>query len=85
MSIISDAIQAKCLAFGDRVIKLNDYLLKEAANAKPAYKIVYQCICNPCQISAISYFGQEPALEPIMPRHVTALVKLISKANLLLH
>ena len=40
MSIISDAIQAKCLAFGDRVIKLNDYLLKEAANAKPAYKIV---------------------------------------------
>ena len=40
MSEISDAIQAKCLAFGDRVIKLNDYLLKETANAKPAYKIV---------------------------------------------
>ena len=36
---ISDAIQAKCLAFGDRIIKLNDYLLKEAANAKPTYKI----------------------------------------------
>lgn len=30
----------KCLAFSDRIIKLNDYLLKEAANAKPAYKIV---------------------------------------------
>lgn len=40
MSEVSEAIQAKCLAFGDRVIKLNDYLLKEAANAKPAYKIV---------------------------------------------
>ena len=40
MSSIADAIQAKCLAFGDRVIKLNDYLLKEAANAKPTYKIV---------------------------------------------
>ena len=40
MSEISDAIQAKCLAFGDRIIKLNDYLLKEAANAKHAYKIV---------------------------------------------
>ena len=39
MSEISDAIQEKCLAFGDRIIKLNDYLLKEAANAKPAYKI----------------------------------------------
>ena len=40
MSEISDAIQAKCLAFGDRIIKLNDYLLKEAANAKPTYKMV---------------------------------------------
>lgn len=32
MSEVSEAIQAKCLAFGDRIIKLNDYLLKEAAN-----------------------------------------------------
>ena len=39
MSEISEAIQAKCLAFSDRIIKLNDYLLKEAANKKPAYKI----------------------------------------------
>ena len=28
------------MAFGDRVIKLNDYLLKGAANTKPTYKIV---------------------------------------------
>ena len=40
MSEVSEAIQAKCLAFGDRIIKLNDYLLKEAANKKPTYKIV---------------------------------------------
>ena len=40
MSEVSDAIQAKCLAFSDRIIKLNDYLLKEAANKKPAYKLV---------------------------------------------
>ena len=40
MSEVSEAIQAKCLAFSDRIIKLNDYLLKEAANAKPTYKIV---------------------------------------------
>ena len=32
MSIISDAIQDKCLAFGDRIIKLNDFLLEQAAN-----------------------------------------------------
>ena len=40
MSSIADAIQDKCLAFGDRVIKLNDYLLKGAENTKPTYKIV---------------------------------------------
>ena len=40
MSEISDKIHEKCLAFSDRIIKLNDYLLKEAANAKPSYKMV---------------------------------------------
>lgn len=40
MSEISDAIQAKCLAFGDRIIKLNDYLLELAANKKSGYKMV---------------------------------------------
>ena len=40
MSEISNSIQTKCLAFSDRIIKLNDYLLKEAANAKPTYKLV---------------------------------------------
>ena len=40
MSAIGDAIQEKCLAFGDRIIKLNDFLLKAAANAKPSYKMV---------------------------------------------
>lgn len=34
MSEISDAIQAKCIAFGDRVIKLNDYLLQQASMPK---------------------------------------------------
>ena len=33
MSEIADAIQAKCLAFGDRIIKLNDYLLEQAASS----------------------------------------------------
>lgn len=38
MSSISDAIQAKCLAFSDRVIKLNDYLLSQAAMEHENYK-----------------------------------------------
>ena len=40
MSEISEAIQQKCLEFSKRVIKLNDYLLKEAANKKPALKMI---------------------------------------------
>lgn len=68
MSEISDAIQTKCLAFGDRIIKLNDYLLKEAANKKPSFKIVkgkrvyeymrnqYQYICNQCLRYVINSF-----------------------------
>ena len=38
MSEISDAIQAKCLAFSDRIIKLNDYLLAQAAMEHEKYK-----------------------------------------------
>ena len=34
MSTISDSIQSKCLAFGDRIIKLNDYLLEQASLPK---------------------------------------------------
>lgn len=38
MSSISDAIQAKCLAFGDRIIKLNDFLLAKAAEDHERYE-----------------------------------------------
>ena len=34
MSEIGDKIQAKCMAFADRVIKLNDYLLEQAASKR---------------------------------------------------
>ena len=34
MSEIGDKIQAKCDAFADRVVKLNDYLLEQAVNKK---------------------------------------------------
>lgn len=38
MSEIGDAIQEKCMAFGDRIIKLNDYLLSHAVEAHENYK-----------------------------------------------
>lgn len=34
MSEYGDLVQAKCDAFADRVVKLNDYLLEQAANKK---------------------------------------------------
>ena len=34
MSEVSEAIQAKCLAFSDRIIRLNDYLLEQAASKR---------------------------------------------------
>ena len=34
MSEIGDSIQTKCLAFSDRIIKLNDYLLEQAASKR---------------------------------------------------
>ena len=41
MSEISDAIQTKCLAFGDRIIKLNDYLLEQASQKYDAGRQKY--------------------------------------------
>ena len=35
MSEYGDLVQAKCDAFADRVVKLNDYLLDQATNKKP--------------------------------------------------
>lgn len=40
MSEYGDLVQAKCDAFADRVVKLNDYLLSQAANKKPGFKMV---------------------------------------------
>lgn len=34
MSDFTETVQAKCLAFSDRIIKLNDYLLEQAASKK---------------------------------------------------
>ena len=38
MSEFGDLVQAKCDAFADRVVKLNDFLLDQAANKKATTK-----------------------------------------------
>lgn len=48
MSEIGDKIQEKCLAFGDRIIKLNDYLLEQAAKPQPsAFKLQPSVLTQP--------------------------------------
>ena len=54
MSEISDAIQAKCLAFSDRIIKLNDYLLAQAAVEHEKYKKEQKQRKNVQKTSALS-------------------------------
>lgn len=52
MSEIGDSIQTKCLAFGDRIIKLNDYLLEQASQK---YNPRGKKTTNISQPSAISH------------------------------
>lgn len=54
MSEISDAIQEKCLAFADRVIKLNDYLLEQAANKYQPSNIKRRTSYVPVYLHSIS-------------------------------
>ena len=74
MSEISDAIQTKCLAFGDRIIKLNDYLLKEAASKKSeggSQKADGRCKTQ------TSYFRHQPSSR--IPVHLQAIATLCNQ------
>lgn len=68
MSEISDAIQAKCLAFGDRIIKLNDYLLEQATRRR-------------VNKSQISDFRHQPSRVPVHLQSVTALANQLLRSG----
>ena len=68
MSIISDAIQEKCLAFGDRIIKLNDYLLEQAARRKS-------------NKSQPSDFRHQPSRVPVHLQSVAALANQLLRSG----
>ena len=68
MSEISDAIQVKCLAFSDRIIKLNDYLLAQAASRK----------VNKSQPSAIRH---QPSRVPVHLQSVAALANQLLRSG----
>ena len=59
MSEISDAIQAKCLAFGDRIIKLNDFLLEQAANKHHTSYIKHQPSRVPVHLKSVATLANQ--------------------------
>ena len=77
MSIISDAIQAKCLAFSDRIIKLNDYLLEQASRKYDAGRQKYGMRkSKTSDLSQPSSFSHHPSRVPV---HLQAIATLCNQ------
>lgn len=89
MSIISDTIQSKCLAFGDRVIKLNDYLLSQAASSmadvrgKKAEVSKTKSVLgrNTSDISLPSAFKRQPSRVPVHLKSVATLANQLLRSG----
>ena len=82
MSEISDAIQAKCLAFSDRIIKLNDYLLEQAASKR--YEVRKGKLAFSHQTSDLSQpssFSHQPSRVPVHLQSVAALANQLLRSG----
>ena len=77
MSEISDAIQAKCLAFGDRIIKLNDYLLEQASQK---YDGGSQR-ADRRNKTQTSYLSHQPSRVPVHLQSVAALANQLLRSG----
>lgn len=71
MSEIGDIIQEKCLAFSDRVIKLNDFLLSQAMTIRENYK---KTECKETNNYPSSVFPH-----PSVPIHLQAVATLANQ------
>ena len=88
MSEISDAIQAKCLAFSDRIIKLNDYLLEQASRKYDGGSKRYDVrkgktafIHQTSNISHPSSFSHQPSRVPVHLQSVAALANQLLRSG----
>ena len=82
MSEISDAIQAKCLAFGDRIIKLNDYLLEQASQKYDAGRQKYGMRkSKTSNISQPSSFSHRTSRVPVHLQSVAALANQLLRSG----
>ena len=78
MSEISDAIQTKCLAFGDRIIKLNDYLLEQASLK---YDVRCQKYNRGSKQHQPSSFSHHPSRVPVHLQSVAALANQLLRSG----
>ena len=88
MSEISDAIQEKCLAFGDRIIKLNDYLLEQASQKYDGGSKRYDVrkgksafSHQTSNISQPSSFSHHPSRVPVHLQSVAALANQLLRSG----
>ena len=88
MSSISDAIQDKCLAFSDRIIKLNDYLLEQASQKYDGGSKRYdvrKCksafVHHTSDISQPSSFSHQPSRVPVHLQSVAALANQLMRSG----
>ena len=88
MSEISDAIQAKCLAFGDRIIKLNDYLLEQASQKYDAGRQKYgmrkgksSFNHQTSDLSQPSSFSHQPSRVPVHLQAIATLCNQLLRAG----
>ena len=81
MSEISDAIQAKCLLFGDRIIKLNDYLLEQASRKYGVGKDKSAFSIHTSDISQPSAFIPQPSRVPVHLQSVSTLVNQLLRSG----
>ena len=82
MSEISDAIQAKCLAFSDRIIKLNDYLLEQASQKYDAGRQKYGMRkSKTSDLSQPSSFSHRTSRVPVHLQSVAALANQLLRSG----
>ena len=88
MSSISNAIQAKCLAFSDRIIKLNDYLLEQASQKYDGGSKRYDLrkrksalSPQPSDLSQPSSFSHRTSRVPVHLQSVAALANQLLRSG----
>lgn len=88
MSEISEAIQEKCLAFSDRIIKLNDYLLEQASQKYDAGRQKYgmrkgksSFSHQTSNISQPSSFSHRTSRVPVHLQSVAALANQLLRSG----